>query len=90
MVGGFIYTGSLYTGFSVAFDEPMRADPVIAYYDGAGALSKVTYLASGTFTDGQSTTVTIANIGMCGFHFSVTAQGSGIMDLIHYTASAEL
>jgi hypothetical protein len=76
------------------FDAPMRATPTIAYWDGAGTASKLSYTSIGggtTFTDGATNIEPGAfAIGLNGFSFLGLASAQSGVYYIHYTADATI
>ena len=94
MTGGPINTsttGATANAGFVGFRIPMRAAPTMAFWDGAGTASKISYLAPNTttFTDGATTDSVPFNASTKGFEFGAPSAAAGA-GLIHYTADASL
>jgi hypothetical protein len=77
---------------SVSFDVPMRAAPTLAYWDGNGNGSKISYLTSNTSTWNHNSTTGVApfNASESGFIASGPNAVAHVAGFIHYTANARL
>lgn len=86
------YASGIFTWqFSVPFPIQMRGLPTVSYWDGAGTLSRVSYLGNGTTTwnNGGNPTGTIFNISASGFLFNYNTSTTATY-FVHYAANAEL
>lgn len=93
MVGGAL-TGGAGVGelpAIVQFPVVMRAAPTIAYWDGAGAASKISKIPaqSTTWTDALSMRDTPFNISTRAFLFGGENTGSNFSNFTHYTAYSD-
>ena len=91
-------SGGALTGYaSTFFPVPMKSSPTLAYYDGAGNISKLSYVSNGggfpfSYTDNGTPNANtgFAIQGTNGFSFQGYVTSTAGNYFIHYTASAEL
>ena len=89
---GFAISG-VTTGYgAVFFQVPMRSAPTIAIYDGAGTVSNVSTIPTGstTFTNGRAQSAVPFNISTNTFVHQGQGTVAAVLNFIHFTASAEL
>lgn len=88
IVGALNYNGSITSPYVINLPVPMRADPTLSYWDGAGNASRISQANNGTWTDNITPSTFTATTSQKSLFIYDSAAGQCCF--FHYLATCEL